>query len=1392
MIIYQTRKVIFKKEKTKYLVFVLIALILVSILGSNFISDSKLEQNIDNDNKSVTHYDLLISNGDTSLFQGIEPSLNINETGNLYKFNQEVAVSEQEEVNLTYYLDSDHDWEVSTIETIITNIQDTRNWVNNSGFQSPTIYRTYQVSETPHPYDQGHNPNSVVDTITETGATYMRAHFVNISFERYYDYFLLRDASNDDHLITDTENRTNVYSPWIPGDTMKFTYDSDSSGNYYGYYVDYYEFLNASSNYDINSDTWGFNYVENGVSGTNIYGPGEEGNATGMYVGLYGEFISQEEFDYTEGAFSEIYQNITIPRGSIKDAYISFDYNVPFGLKSNDNYMYLKVNDKVVYSKGMRDIIDAGKSTWHKTGKIYMDLWINTSEVFTGNLNQNQHTISVGIMSGSSVSLTYFEEAYQNIIWFDNVSLVVTSMANSSQSDIELKLNNYSPNQNSEWGTSNLNLTDNWDTNPIVLTVQTKSPSLEFELDTFLYGHHDTTSKIGQTTQEGVSYRILKNGTVYWEFTHNFYMPSQYEDFEFRVFKPIEWSFISVLDPTLQAISFDAGGEGDHFLTINKSNAEFPGWWTFRATSPNYIELSNTKMLKGGQWGGISFITGESTRIKTQINNSNMIPPNLGSTFANLTIYDPTGAIWYQESKNPFSNGTIIFSEINFSPLSTYGGQYNYTIFWSNGTAVGGISSDFVLTHQSTLTLLKPDDAKLDLRTEGFVGDIIPLRVYLHDPENNQSISNSIVSYNWTDGIRNFTESALGIYETVVDTADLLTRGLHNILISSSKMGFFNINFTLEINLGEETNILVLESEYNIELHANSTIKFKFSDYDGDGINGALVNISITNESLYSITNPGNGTYNIEFSTVFIDIIGIHQLSINFSAVGYEPQYYIYQFQIIKQTVNLSVQINNQDILENSLIETTFNDAINISARAISNIDGFYLSGGSISCTSGALYKNLTEVSNYWFNTSITCSPDNFTFGINYLYLQFDDPNYRTTTFGFQLLVDQIDIVVVPIGFEDSLNAEVGETLNIEIQLFDPITNGTIQNALITYSWQYGVGTINETTPGTYQVFIELPDSLRGNYKFDLTITPEGSIHKITQDSFIVIIEEPPIIVPVDDFPVFLIWIIILVSVSVISILGALSLRSYVILPRRRRKEASLLAKTQKFKDLQNVQAIVITHRLSGIPIYSKSYSILEKHKKELFSGFIQAITTIGEEFTGKEETESGTEDLKESYGIEKIIELDFKYFYCLIADREDIRIVFVLREKSSDSLKNQVSLLMLALNLKLSQELQDWDGALDNLEKIVPSIIDEYFQLHYKESFRLSRKSDLAQMKKEKTLTKMEVRVLNVIQSMARGESEHINLSSVVEMVSEDNKDLVIEAIESLIEHKILMPSIP
>ncbi|MFX1379548.1 MAG: hypothetical protein ACFFA4_10690, partial [Promethearchaeota archaeon] len=637
--------------------------------------------------------------------------------------------------------------------------------------------------------------------------------------------------------------------------------------------------------------------------------------------------------------------------------------------------------------------------------------------------------------------------------------------------------------------------------------------------------------------------------------------------------KPINWKFISALDPTFRSITFEGGDIGDSYLRINKTNAIFPGWWTFRATSPNYIDERNTKMFKDGKWVKTSFRTGDFTKIKTQINNSNEIPANLDFTTADLTVYFPNGTTWLQESKTPFSNGTVVFSDIIFTAENSVGGIYNYTIFWSNGTAIGGLRSNFIVVHDSYLTILKPDDAKSDNQTGATIGDIIPLRVYFRDAETGQSIPDAIISYNWTGETNYLTDAALGIYEGILDTSDLGGYGLYNIIIRSSKIGFIDSNLTLLINLGENTNLQRLDSDSKIVINENSTIRFLYySEFDDEGIPDAQVTVNITNPIYYTIQDLTEGIYAIEFSTVFCSHTGVYRLIFEFTAIGYEPQIHIYQFEIINPPVN---------------------------------------PGGP----------------NLWL------------------------------------------------------------------------------------------------------------------------------------------------------------LIILFASIGVGAIFAALSLRSYVLLPIRRKKEAELLAKTQRFKDLKNIQAVVIIHKLSGIPLFSKSYSILEKHKKELFSGFIQAITMIGEEFV-----EKGATGSEKAYGIEKMIELDFKQFYCLIADIGEIRTVFILKTKSSERMKNQISNLILALNLKLSKELEDWDGSLDDFEITVPQIINEYFELYYKDAFTLSSDVNLITMKKEKRLTKMEMRVVNVLQSMSR-DNLSADINNIVELVHEENKDLIIEAIESLIKQKIIIP---
>ncbi|MFX1322718.1 MAG: hypothetical protein ACFFAQ_13860 [Promethearchaeota archaeon] len=1143
-----------------------------------------------NDNLNVFNQVFKLSDDNLNLIEGKLDPLNITDYGNLYNNSQSVSLTNQEEINLNYYLDDNHGWKVSEIIANVSNIQDTRDWVAEKDFyELDSPYRKYQSFQNidppgnpPHNYSYNldhdpTNPFNIHSTITESGASAIRLHFSRIEIEIDWDLLCIYDGSNNLQFAF-TGSTTDYYTPWITTDTLKITINSDGSIQWYGYDIDFYEFYNETTNYYDYKNSWGYN---NGTSSKN-FGPGQIANNTAMYVTLLGEPYRDVGYPmsatYYEDDFSEIYQNITIPRGSVIDGYVSFDYYAESAMDSNENFLYCEINNKKIYSKGLGDIVEAGRQTWHHSGKIYLDLWINTSNIFENIQNNQNFNISIGIMSGASVTYSGFDDLFQQIFWFDNVSLVLTTLANSSQNGINLELNGQNLTEGNEWGIASTIFNGNWETNPVILTVNTTSPSLKFELDTTLYGFHEVTSKINQQNEEGISYTILNNGTIFCEFYHNFYMPSFYSEFEFIVDKPSNWKIISILDPTFLLTSFEGGNYGDDYIKVNKSHAKYPGWWKVRAILPNYILDKNTYVSKNGQWDIIDFNSGDFGKIKTQINYSNDIPAGLDQTIANLTIYNPQGDIWYEETKAPESNGTVIFSQFSISSVNTTGGIYNFTLFWNNGTSLGGLKSYFIVIHESYITLLKPDDAKEDLITGGSVGDIIPLRVFVRDFENNITLSDVVVSFNWSSGTRYMTQAALGIYEAVLDTGDLGTLGLYSIVIKMNKTGYTISNITLSINLGEDTILQRLDSESHIILNANSTIKFYYyADFDEEGIPGAYVTVNISNPSYYTVHDLSDGYYEIEFNTAFIDTPGTYMLEFDFSAPGYEEQRELYQFNII----------------------------------------------------------------------------------------------------------------------------------------YPPSENNG---------------------------------------------------------------------------PNILLLIILFAAIAIIGILGALSLRSYVIVPRKRKKESKLLARTQRFKDLSNIQTIVVINKISGIPLFSQSYSILEKHKKELFSGFIQAITTIGEEIVGKDLNSEVGESESKMQPKERILELDFRYFYCLVFDKEDIRIVFVLKEKASERLKEQIMHLSLGLTLQLSEHIENWDGSLDQFEYLVPPIIKDYIELYYKEPFVINKPIPVAKLRKESELSTMETRVLNVIYSIAKNKSEFL-LDYVVESVHEHNKNKIIDALESLIQKKIIIP---
>jgi hypothetical protein len=277
--------------------------------------------------------------------------------------------------------------------------------------------------------------------------------------------------------------------------------------------------------------------------------------------------------------------------------------------------------------------------------------------------------------------------------------------------------------------------------------------------------------------------------------------------------------------------------------------------------------------------------------------------------------------------------------------------------------------------------------------------------------------------------------------------------------------------------------------------------------------------------------------------------------------------------------------------------------------------------------------------------------------------------------------------------------------------------------------------------------------------------------------------------IPEEDISTFLLLLFITALLIVIGILGTLSLRSYVFLPRKQRKKAYLMLRAQKFKDIRNIQAFIAMHKLSGLPVYSQSYTSIMKGKNMLFSGFIQAISIVGEEMTRTEKESVKAKKFKDKINFHKVIELDLKQFYCLVLDVEELRTVLILKSKSSKRLKEILLHLSFAIYIKISEKIKNWDNDLHNMDEIIQPLIYEYFDIYYKDPFKVNiQESELLTYKKKLNLSKFEFQVMHIVFLILK-EKSNFKLMDILERETDKNEDEIINALESLIEHKLIKP---
>jgi len=162
-------------------------------------------------------------------------------------------------------------------------------------------------------------------------------------------------------------------------------------------------------------------------------------------------------------------------------------------------------------------------------------------------------------------------------------------------------------------------------------------------------------------------------------------------------------------------------------------------------------------------------------------------------------------------------------------------------------------------------------------------------------------------------------------------------------------------------------------------------------------------------------------------------------------------------------------------------------------------------------------------------------------------------------------------------------------------------------------------------------------------------------------------------------------------------------------------------------------------------------------------------------------------EKLTEEKG--KTMEIDFKYFYALIFDYQRLRTILILNKRSSERLKEKLYALAEKISIHFSKELEEFYGNMTPFKEGIPDILNEVLELYYKDYFVLiDEKTRFQKIKELRELSSLENRVLHVIESYLR-EHDDFKLDIIFDLMADKNEDLIIEAMENLINLGIIVP---
>ena len=642
-------------------------------------------------------------------------------------------------------------------------------------------------------------------------------------------------------------------------------------------------------------------------------------------------------------------------------------------------------------------------------------------------------------------------------------------------------------------------------------------------------------------------------------------------------------------------------------------------------------------------------------------------------------------------------------------------------------------------------------------------------------------IPNVSVTIDWVNGF-SVVNHLDGTFTLTLYTSNLPTQGIvetFTVTVSANKTNYGSATRFFSITVHPLPAIAnVNASVVNVYVNRSFQLKVNYiSEGSSNIITGATLNVIW--ESFFGVISVDDG-FIIRFSTLNLSLSGDtpYTISLILGHPGYETVFKSIYVNILPIPTHVEIFLNQEDKTSDKSITIPWNEPLNVTVLYKDLLTNNFISGAIVELNGSEISETLSQDNMQY---SIILSSGELSIGIYFLTITSYKENYDIISSVLKITIEQIEINVETVEINNTLDVYAGDSSLISIILTEEGSGNIIENANVTYSWGFHFGEFEYKGNGVYETKLNIPDSAKGSYTIEIFITINAPQYKSQSIPLNVYVSRR-------SRPNYLFLGILIASVCISGVLGALSIRSYVILPRKRKKNRLFLNTIQVFKDVKNIQQVMLIQRNTGMPFFNKNPSDFGFDDDSLTSGFIQAITIFSEQMSNGESSGDRKRKQKDMYS-ENIIELNFKLFHVLICDYESVRCLLILREKSSSRLKKQLYLFAKELNVNFSEKIEQIFGGIIDFETDIEVLLNEFLSLHYSEPYRLIEDENYTQvLQKSRELQTIESRILNVIISITKLE-ENFLLNRLIEEIHEKNIDLIYGGLHTLIKRRIIVP---